>query len=140
MTAEKKKEKTVTDLSSLDVVKSSNEGAEFELVHPVTGKGLGIFISVLGNDSDTYRHAVEVRAQRTLRKSKKQRQQISLEEAENQAIEILAACTIGWTGLVENGKEIPFSESNARALYKKYPWMKDQVDAAIGDRALFLGE
>jgi hypothetical protein len=35
-------------------------------------------------------------------------------------------------------KELEFSVDNAIALYERFPWIKEQVDIAIGDRANFI--
>jgi len=45
---------------------------------------------------------------------------ITPEELEQNTIEILAACTVGWSGVVVDGKEIPFNKDNAKMLYTRF--------------------
>jgi len=60
---------------------------------------------------------------------------VDLEEMEKRGAELLAKCTLSWSGIQEDGKALPFSVSAAQSLYLKYPWIKEQVDAACSDRS-----
>ena len=51
---------------------------------------------------------------------------------------MLAAATVGWDGLNENGKPIEFSEQAAIELYTRYPLIKIQIDNALSDDTNFL--
>ena len=53
--APKKPAAKAFDLADLDTVKACNAGAEIELKHPVTLAPVGIFVTVLGKDSDAFR-------------------------------------------------------------------------------------
>lgn len=55
-------------------------------------------------------------------------------------LELLVACTKGWKHIKISGVVLPFSEENSRMLYTKYPWIREQVDTFVNDRANFLGE
>ncbi len=129
---------TPIDLSSLDVVAAAETGAEIEILHPVTGKELGITITIVGADSERYRK--NLRSLANSRLNRKARKTASLEEAEEDGLELLAKATLGWKGVVVDGAEIPFSPLEAKKLYKRFPWIKEQVDAAIADRRTFLGD
>jgi len=37
-----------------------------------------------------------------------------------------------------DGKELACNKDNAAALYERFPWIKEQVDTAVGDRANFI--
>ena len=63
---------------------------------------------------------------------------VPIEEIEQDGIDLLAACTTGWIGIIIEDKEIPFSTDNAVMVYERFPWIKEQVDTAIGDRANFI--
>jgi hypothetical protein len=52
----------------------------------------------------------------------------------------LATCTLGWGGYAdEKGETVPFSQATAEALYAdlEMQWLVDQVEAALGNKALF---
>ena len=126
----------IMDLKDLDVVAAANRGADVELVHPITREPLGSTITILGRDSDEYRAAVAEQARK--RAQSRNKGAISFTEVDDGALDILAACTTGWSGIVENGEPVQFSPAEARRIYKKYPWIREQVDEALADRSLFL--
>jgi len=134
--------KKKVDLAAIDTVKGSNEGFNVRIYHPGTNEDLDISIIVLGKDSDTFQKIS--RAQNKKRVAKMQKggfrntTPVPIEEIEQDGIDLLAACTTGWTGVIIEGKEIPFSTDNAVMVYERFPWIKEQVDTAIGDRANFI--
>lgn len=62
------------------------------------------------------------------------------EDAEASKHENLAAYTLGWKGYAVDGVEVPFSKAAALELYRdpKMAWLVDQLDAALGDKELFI--
>jgi len=130
------------DLAEINLTQGANDGFEVELYHPATNIDLGIKITVLGKDSDTFKKISTAQARKRMNKIAKggtfKASAISPEEVEEDNIELLAACTKGWVGMKEGGKEITFSKEAAIDLYTRHAWMREQVDAAIGDRANFL--
>ena len=123
------------DLAKLDTAKVAEEGAELRVAHPTTGEDLGITITLIGTDSKTFRDISKSRATASL---KKKTREIDLDQNESDAVELLAKCTKGWTGITENGKEVAFSYDNAVQLYTKYLWLREQIDRFMADRANFL--
>ena len=123
------------DLAKLDTAKVAEEGAELRVTHPTTGEDLGITITLIGTDSKTFRDISKSRATASL---KKKTREIDLDQNESDAVELLAKCTKGWTGITENGKEVAFSYDNAVQLYTKYLWLREQIDRFMADRANFL--
>lgn len=134
----------VYDLSHIDTVVASNKGAEFELVHPITQAKMGMFISVVGKDSDIFREFQRTAFNRYMReeamakKRGKDAKVRSAEELEDDSLTLLVSCTTGWRNIVVDGKEVPYSDEEVGKLYKKYPWVRDQVNEAIGDLELFM--
>ena len=133
----------VIDLTVIDTVKGSNEGFDIKIYHPGTMVDLGIIINVLGKDSDEFQKIS--RAQSKKRMSKMNRGGFRVqnmipppEEIEADGLELLAKCTKSWSGVVINNKELEFSYDNALLVYKRFPWIKEQVDVAVGDRANFI--
>ena len=123
------------DLAKLDTAKVAEEGAELRVAHPTTGEDLGITITLIGTDSKTFRDISKSRATASL---KKKTREIDLDQNESDAVELLAKCTKGWTGITENGKEVAFSYDNAVQLYTKYLWLREQIDRFMADRSNFL--
>lgn len=127
------------DLNKLDLSAQADKGADLSLEHPVTGEELGITITLLGTDSAVYRnHARELQRARIAKMAKSRNKKIDFSVTEDEEADALAVCTVGWSGVVLNGKELEFSHDAAVDLYVSYPWIKEQVDAFIGDRANFL--
>ena len=123
------------DLATLDTSKVAEEGAELRVAHPTTGEDLGITVTLIGTDSKTFRDISKSRATASL---KKKSREIDLDQNEQDSIELLARCTKGWSGITENGKDIPFGHENAVELYTKYLWLREQIDRFMADRSNFL--
>ena len=135
-------EKKMVDLAAIDTVKGSNEGFDVRIYHPGTNEDLDITISVLGKDSDLFQKVSRNQNKKRMAKMQKggfrNNTSIPIEQVESDGIDLLAACTTGWTGVVIDKKEIEFSKDNAIMVYERFPWIKEQIDTAIGDRANFI--
>lgn len=125
------------DLSSLDTVARADAGAVLTLVHPITNENLGITIMLEGMDSATYRRATAAVANR---RDKSSFRKLTLEQLREEGIATLAACTRGWQGVRVDGQDIPFTPSAANSLYSRFPWIREQVEAFISDRANYLSD
>jgi len=131
------------DLASIDTVKGSNEGFDVSIYHPGTLADLGIIINVLGKDSDEFQKVSRAQQKKRMAKMTKggfraQSMTPPPEEIEADGLDLLARCTKSWSGVIVDGKEIAFSLDAAKTVYTRFPWMKEQVDTAIGDRAIFI--
>lgn len=137
------------DLASLDTVAACDAGAEIELQHPTTGAPLDIWVSVLGRDSQVFKAYTRLSINARLRKEAANRRRgreaevATVELAEEDSTGALVACTRGWrTGnnpvITFKGEDLPFSPGNAALIYNALPWIKRQVDDAIGDLENFL--
>jgi len=130
------------DLATLDTVKGANEGFDVQIYNPATNEDLDIVIHVLGKDSDEFQRISRAQGRKRMAKMAKggfrSVSATSAEEIEQDAIALLAACTTGWSGVVIGGKAIDYNQDNAVMLYTRFPWIREQVDAAIGDRANFI--
>ena len=132
------------DLMSLDTIKASNEGAEVELLHPVSKKPLGQFIKILGPESDALREIINDRSNDNIKKqlnlvrAGKDRDFKSAEEVEEEGLQLLAQCTVGFRNLNFGGKQAVFSTKVAYDIYKSLPWVKAQINAAMYDISNFM--
>jgi len=130
----------MADLQLLDSVALANEGEKLVLLHPATEEELDITITLMGSDSDEYRNTIKKRfeqAQRQQAKSKKNNE-IDLDEAEDKSRDLLAKMTLSWENVEEAGKKVACTFESAKALYKKYPWIREQVEKFISDRTNFI--
>lgn len=132
------------DLGSIDTIAACNKPAEIEIRHPVTGAPTGVFISVLGRDSDTYRSRVRAMADEALRKQATGKASAeTLETLEQKNIDALVAATVSWRdgddpALTLNGEKLEFSPANARRVYEALLPVRDQVSEALSDIANFM--
>lgn len=132
------------DLATLDTKAACSKGYEVELKHPTTSVPLGMFITIVGKDSQEFRdytrEKTNIRLKRDAMAQKrgKDPEIRTVESIEAENIELLVICTKGWRGIMKDGVELPFSVQNAIALYKDYPWAYDQINDAVGDVSLFL--
>jgi len=128
------------DLAALDTKKGAEEGFQLELRHPTTKKPLGIWIHVLGSDSDAYRaHMDEVERQISKAVIDERRTDFTHEEKQAREIEHLIAVTRGWSdNITLDGAKLSFSQDAARKLYARFRWIREQLDKAVHDRANFL--
>jgi hypothetical protein len=115
------------------------------LVHPVTrqpmrnGDGEPAYIDHYSSDSEIAR-----KHQRTIQRRRlamRGRMKITPEEIEAEAVDILAALTVGWhlVDLKGNVIDLPFSQDNARELYSNpaVSWLREQIDESTADRSNF---
>lgn len=145
---------TSLDLDSLDTGTACDKGAEIELKHPTTSEGLGLFVTILGKDSQVFREHVKqdvnarIRREALASKRGKDVPPPTAEEAEEKATELLVICTLGWRQRNEDGsfketitykgEELSFNVPNAKTVYTNLLWFRRQVDEAIGDLENFI--
>jgi hypothetical protein len=116
--------------------------AEVSLKHPLTGELLGATVTLAGPEHST-RKAIEFAKQRKLRAAVLKTGRVEASDPEEDildAVEKLAACTLGWTGISEEGLPLEFSKAAAAKLYgaEGNTWLRDQVFAAMDERSRFI--
>lgn len=118
-----------TDLSTLIAM----ETTKVELLHPATKKPLGMVVTLAGPAADAYQSA-------RLRLVQENMGEADVEKISRKMVDLLAACVIAWEGFVENGQPLVCTpETVSRLLnHRGYYWMKDQLEAALGDVARFI--
>lgn len=135
------------DLMDMDTKKAADQGAEMALKGP-NGNALRDdttgelwTITLLGMDSQAYVQVQKEIGDRRLRGGvmKMANAPITTEEMEDEGIRMLVAVTKGWKNLIFKKEPFPFSKENATKLYKDFPFIREQVEAFIKDRANFLG-
>jgi hypothetical protein len=130
------------DLNAFDTVTAANEGAVLELRGPngeplkQDGGKKPVSITLYGADSEVARKARNAAANRYLKQRGKV--QITAEGSEADALSFLAKCTAAWDGIVVDGKALPCDRENVMQVYERFPFIREQVDEFIADRANFL--
>lgn len=118
--------KTIS-LNDLDHEKKSEQAFEFEYVPEATGKGSGIFLSVIGSQSSKVqgflRKQLNDKRARIAMAAKRGKELPSLiEEDEEFTHEAAAVRLVGWRGITE-----PFNHDNALFLVTKNAEIRSQV-------------
>lgn len=133
------------DLSKINIEQMAEAGADMELVHPVSDEAMlqddksPITIKLLGTDSKAYRNKNrDFQRKRIAKMTKSRSKTIDYTVSDEDACELLAECTIGWSGIIVEGKPLEFSKEAAENLYFEFSWIREQVDVFIGDRANFF--
>src|SRR6476469_2358825 len=127
------------DLATLDTATASDAGARIDIVHPVTKTPLGLFVTVLGKHSNTFRELVRERINKRIKEESlaarrgKPLEPRSAEEVEREAIEMLIACTTGWgTDIYEGeGKERHVKETKPTILFSGERYEFNAQNAAL---------
>lgn len=120
--------------------KTFDDYATLQLRDPITDEvltdndGNPVTITLYGRDSSVYRQAENREANKRLSKRKFK---ATKEQLDASGLEILAACTKDWSGIEWEGELMSCSQDNARKLYKAAPWVREQVDEFVDDRANF---
>lgn len=142
------------DLGKLDVAGKAAAGFKLVLSHPGTGDPTDVFITVLGRDSAEYRKLSAEQQRRRLNKmvkSGRARLEQTDDDLDKDTVALLAACTKGWGTTAEvlpegaradvltyHGEELACTRENAVRVYTEQLWIREQVEAAVLDRANFL--
>lgn len=126
------------DLNQLNTAQIANQGAIMTVRHPDTNEPLAMTITLLGADSKAFRFARNLAINRRLKSNA--RLLPTAEETDATSVEMLADCTVAWTGIELEGKPLDCTRENAVLLYSNpgLGWLREQVDRFVGDRANFL--
>lgn len=127
----------MTDLSDFaGLSQAQEEGIDVSILHPKTGESLGITIKVAGPDSERQKKAR--RAVQTERLNMSRNKRPTVPELEADGLKVTVASIISWDGVIENGQAVELTPENATAILVKYPFIREQLDSAVGDRAGFM--
>lgn len=119
------------NLTKTNFAESAEAGHEFELLLP-TGESTGAFIKVRGDQSKTVKAYArkkfnEFELKKKAARARGKDDDLTLEEAEELAIEAAVIRIIGWRGIGDDNGEIAFTEENAKRILKEHSWIREQV-------------
>ncbi|MBP2495382.1 hypothetical protein ABID82_002285 [Methylobacterium sp. PvP062] len=133
------------DLSTLETTTVAEQGAKMEVQHPVSGavltdtSGAALTITLAGQDSERFRKADRaITNKRLATQASGRRVALTSEGLEADSIARLVACTISWSGIEFGGSPKECTPDNVREAYKRLPWLREQVERFVEDRANFL--
>jgi hypothetical protein len=145
---------TATDFDSLDTGAACERSYEFELLHPTTEKPLGVFVSVLGPESQAFKNRVRKEVNRdrkrqfeAQRKGKHVEPQM-LEEDEEFGVSLLTDIVTGWRTVKDGksepviywkGEKLEFSKDNVHRWLMHFPWARKQISDESSKLENFLG-
>ena len=121
------------ELKKLDTRAGAETGCTLT-INDVKGKPTDIVIRLRGSDSVAYRDKL----QEIQRRQRIEGKASPSADSTAAAVELCAACTIGWEGILDGGAPLVFSEATAQRIYAEYPVIHEQVLQTILDRANFL--
>jgi hypothetical protein len=127
---------TAMKLTDFDTIKGSDEGAVMQVRNPITSEPLeGAWIKLAGPDSQiAKKRQAEIR-----RKLRRQRSNnIDINMLDEEAMATRVAVTLAWGGIELEDGPVKCTPDNVRTVYKRVPWLVEQVDEFQGDRANFL--
>lgn len=134
------------DLKSYSV-DPENQKAVLELMHPQSyspltdDDGNVASITLHGPDSNEQKKARRKWMDKALNNgAKRKKMNISSEQIEAQAIDILVAATADWSNIGYEGEDLDCTPENVRKIYTEVPFIREQVDEFINDRSNFLGK
>jgi hypothetical protein len=103
------------------------------------GTETDMVVDVYGIDSPQYKKASLARQNKALKGMKRGKQKdATAEEIEDRGFEVLVSCTAGWSGFESGGKPLEFNDENVDNVYRKFSFIKEQVDEAISNRVNFM--
>ena len=131
----------------LSDVGTTKDTAEVVLYHPRTGDEIPgpnnkpLSVTVHGPYSPKYKAFVRKQQQSRLQSVSKQHRNtltITADEIEQGALDLIIACIESWNLSFEGDAVLPLNEENIREVFRQHPWVRDQLDAAMGNAADFL--
>ena len=96
-------------------------------------------ITVHGPYSKKYKTISHAQQNRRLMKAQRTGGKLNLtaEEIEASALDLLVKCVSGWN-ITLGGEQPDCTEAKVREVFEALPWVREQVDAALGDAQAFL--
>lgn len=122
---------TSFDFDAFNTTDASEQGAEFEVQHPVNGP-TGLFIRMCGTHSERVRTELK----RINNRAKAARNGTLRRDDDLEGARFLAEITLGWrtadgSPVTLLGEELPFSKENAFKVFSKYQLIAEQASAFV---------
>lgn len=124
---------------------TAKETTDVTLYNPINSEvlrnedGSEMTITVHGPYSKKYKAISHAQQNRRLQKAQRTGGKLNLtaEEIEASALDLLVKCVEAWN-ITIGGEQPAATEAKVREVFEKLPWVREQVDAALGDAQAFL--
>lgn len=114
------------------------DGIRVELIDPATQQPAGAWMVVAGLDSRRTRRARRLGWYHVVVNRDEKAGDFTTEEKEEAGRRTLAGSVISWGGFTRDGvEEMPCTVENVLAVFDQVPWIEDEVDLRVGNRANF---
>lgn len=113
------------------------EARRLEILHPATEEPVGLVLILLPDSHPQ----VKTAARKAINDRINNRGKVTAEQIEASRITMLTASVSGWDWqgeLTFHGEKPAFQDQTLRQLLKELPWVAEQADAALGERAEFF--
>lgn len=132
------------DLMNIGKIKETTDVTLYNPINSeilLNGDGSEMTITVHGPYSKKYKAIAHAQQNRRLQKAQRTggKLNLSAEEIEAAALELLIKCVDGWS-ITLGGEQPDCTEGKVREVFTELPWVREQVDAALGDAQAFLGK
>lgn len=94
-------------------------------------------IEVHGQDSKVFKKA-QFENNESYRKILQGQEKDTPAKEANRAIFTVKSIAVGWTDVEDEGEELPFTLENLESVLRDEPYLIDQINRAISDRANFV--
>ena len=130
------------DLASLT---PTSDTLEILLVHPMTLEPLfnddedtEMSVTVMSPHSAEYKKIFNARANKRLQAMQRsKRQQMTVEDLESDAIELLASIITGWD-MMYDGEKPKLTAGKVKEVLATCPWLRSQVEEAVEEARAFI--
>lgn len=141
------------NFADLDLAQKAETPFEFELEHPETKEGLGVFISVIGSESETFQRYVREEGNKARRKAFEAQRKgksdgpMTVEDEEGAILRAVSVCIHSWRTVIDGksepvihwgGDKLDCTPDNAFRWLSKFRWVREQVNKATGELGNFL--
>lgn len=130
------------EFNQLATVGRHENGAECNILNPITNEPTDFYVKVCGADSKVWRAAKkkQTNAIITARSNLKDGQTYEDIDIDFDALDIqaLVDATLDWRGLANKGKEVKFTAEAAKDLYEQAPDVVKQLLYFIGNGENFM--
>lgn len=129
------------DLSMFELI---DEAQRMPIRHPDTDeiikndKNKEMALLLLGTESKQFKEIERKWANIILQKTNKGKQAMNYDDIQDQAMDQLLACTVGFENIFFGGKDLPFSRENAQMIYEKWAFIKKAASEFIKDQKNFF--
>ncbi len=124
-----------------DTGETEDSGKKDDAGDPIMVPVLGrVTMELVSSDSSEYTSVYKQQVTNTVQrvgKRGKNKHNVTGDSVAQDKLELLVACTKGWTGWQDGGVDFPYSKRNARALLERLPFVREQVDEFVHDRGNF---